>query len=323
MNVCHALERFVPPEAGVVLTIGNFDGIHRGHARLVATAQDVAARLGSGVAVLTFHPHPLATLAPERAPAVLTTPADKLVLLERLGVADCIVLRSTPELLRQHADDFLASLVAHCRPRAIVEGPDFNFGRGRSGDIDTLREHAAHWGYELHVVPAVRCDELPSSPTASSSSIRQALKDGRIDAVSAMLARPYRIVGRIGYGAGRGAHLGFPTANLEQIPQALPQHAVYAAVVQLESGALHPAAVNIGPQPTFADEHQRVEAFVLDFAGDLRAARMAVYFLRRLRGQVRFSGPDALHAQIERDVAETRAIAQDQLAAVRDNLLPI
>ncbi len=309
MQLYHGLREFVPPAGGTILTIGNFDGVHRGHARLVETAHALAQRYNASVTALTLHPHPLAILAPERAPTPLTTLAEKLGLLERLGVAGCIVLRTDRALLAQEASDFLASLVAHCRPRALVEGDDFHFGHARSGSIATLHEHAAHWGYEVHVVGTVRCPDLPTNPTINSSSIRQALRDGRIAEANAMLGRPYRITGRVGEGAQRGAGLGFPTANLERSPHLLPQEAVYAAIAQLAGGALHLAAVNIGPQPTFESAQSRVEAHLLDYQGDLRGQRMGLYFLARLREQQKFPGPNALREQLQRDVAATRALA--------------
>ncbi|MEW6251689.1 MAG: riboflavin biosynthesis protein RibF [Planctomycetota bacterium] len=323
MEIANGLEQFAAPPGGVVLTIGNFDGVHRGHARLIARAQAVADRRGAPVTVLTLEPHPLAILAPERAPAQLTTLREKLALLERLGVGRAIVLRSEPALLAQQAVDFLAALVAHCRPRALVEGPDFNFGRGRSGSVATLQEHAARWEYELHVVPAVHCQELPTHPVISSTSIRQALTDGRIADANIMLGRPYRIVGTTGHGEGRGATLGFPTANLEEIPHLLPQQAIYAAAAQFESGELHLAAVNIGPQPTFGQEAARVEAHVLDFTGMLRGRRLGLYFLTRLREQQRFETPAALSAQIGRDVAATRGFAAQLETIRRAGLLPL
>lgn len=317
MEVTNGLEQFVPPHGGIVLTIGNFDGVHRGHAELVGVARAAARRLGAGVAAVTFHPHPLAVLGPERAPAMLTTLAEKLSLLERLGVGHCIVLRSTPELLAQRADDFLAGLVTHCHPRALVEGPEFNFGRGREGSIDTLVEHADRWGYEVHEVPEVRCEELSTRPAISSTSIRQALRDGRVEEANIMLGRPHRVIGSTGHGEGRGAELGYPTANLDGIRHLLPQQAVYAAVAQLEDGTLHPAAVNIGAQPTFEQELPRVEAHVLDFDGDLRGRRVGLHFLARLREQERFDSAQRLIEQIGRDVVATRKVASELGAGVR------
>ncbi len=309
MDVFNGLERFVPPPRGVVLTIGNFDGMHRGHVRIIETVRQVSARLDAAVTAMTFEPHPLAVLAPERAPAPLVTLFEKLALLERSGVERCIVLRSEPALLSQRAGDFMASLVAHCRPRAIVEGPDFNFGCGREGSNETLRAHAPHWGYEVHVVDAVRCGELPGAPIVHSSSVRQALLDGRIEAANTMLGRPYRVVGSVHPEEGRGASLGFPTANLAGIPHLLPQEAVYVGVAQLGDGSLHLAAINIGPQPTFSQERCRVEAHLLDFRGDLRGQRLGLHLLARLRGQVRFAGPEPLVAQLRQDVEASRGFA--------------
>lgn len=322
MELCVGFKRFRPPPGGTVLTIGNFDGVHRGHARLIATARGVAERHGATVTALTFHPHPLTVLAPERAPALLTTLREKLLLLGRLGVAGCIVLRTDRDLLEQQAADFLASLVAHCRPRAFVEGPDFRFGRGRTGSAETLQEHAARWGYEVHAVPGLHCAELPTNPMISSSSIRQALRDGRVHEANAMLGRPYRITGTVGKGAGRGAGLGFPTANLGVIVHMLPQEAVYAAAAQLGDGALHLAAVNIGPQPTFEQSQPRVEAHLLDYQGDLRGRRIALHFLARLREQQRFAAPADLVAQLGRDVAAARALAGQMDELRRAGLIP-
>jgi riboflavin kinase/FMN adenylyltransferase len=254
---------------------------------------------------------------------VLTTLAEKLALLERCGVATCIVERSEPALLSQGAEDFLASLVAHVRPSAFVEGPDFHFGRGRGGSIETLQQQAARWAFTVHMVPAVHCAELGTHPVVSSSSIRQALQDGRVDDANVMLGRPYRVVGITGSGAGRGAGLGFPTANLESIPHMLPQHAVYGAVAQLADGRLQLAAVNVGPQPTFEGETTHVEPHLLDFHEDLRGKRVGLHFLRRLREQARFASRDALIEQIRRDVEATRALAGDLEPLRRSEPIPL
>lgn len=316
MQVYRGFEQFHPPPEGTVVTIGNFDGVHRGHAHIVQLTGQVAKRMGAAGLVVTFEPHPLAVLAPERAPERLITAGEKLLLLERCGATLCIVLRSEPALLTQTAEDFLARLAAHCRPRALVEGPDFNFGRGRTGSVATLREHAAQWGYEVHVADALHGTSLPTHPRISSSSIRQALRDGRVTEANAMLGRPYRIVGCVGRGAGRGARLGFPTANLEGVPHLLPQHAVYAGVAQLADGTLRPAAVNIGLQPTFADAHLRVEAHVLGHEGDLRGQSLGLHFLTRLREQTQFGGPDELADQVRRDAAEVLELAPQVESAV-------
>jgi len=322
MRVYHALREFVPPVGGAVVTIGNFDGVHRGHAAILTTACRHAELTGASPVVVTFEPHPLAVLAPERAPARLTTPAEKLALLERAGVGATIVLASEPALFALEAEDFLASLVKHTRPRAIVEGPDFRFGRGRRGSLETLRQHAAAWGYEVVTVPALRATDLPTAPTVGSTSIRQALRDGRLEEANRMLGRPYRVTGVVGVGHGRGATIGYPTANLEQSPHLMPQDAVYAAVAQLATGDLYLAAVNVGPQPTFGQGAARVEAHLLDYSGDLRGQPLGLHFLARLRPQRRFADVAALVAQIDADVAAARALAA-QREELRGRLLPL
>lgn len=311
MHVWRSLAEFVTPPRGLVLSIGNFDGVHRGHQRLLEEAGARGRRLGAPVAAMTFDPHPLAIVAPERTPPALTTLDEKLALLQRAGAEHVLVLHSEQHLLRETAEEFLQQVVARCRPRALVEGPDFHFGRGRSGNVDTLAQFAGRWSYELHVVPEVHCDELPARPAISSSAVRDALrKGGRVHEARALLGRPYRIVGVVGHGEARGRQLGFPTTNLEQIPHLLPEPAVYAAVAQTQAGTLHLAAVNVGPQPTFGQQQVRVEAHLLGFDGELHGERLGLHFLTRLRSQVRFADAGELVAQLRRDVAATEALAQ-------------
>jgi riboflavin kinase / FMN adenylyltransferase len=323
MQTCHGIAQFVPPPAGTTLTIGNFDGVHRGHALIIDTSRTVASRLGTPVVVMTFEPHPLQVLRPEHAPPRLVTLQEKLHLLEARGVDACIVVRSELALLSMSAQTFLAEICDRCRPRAFVEGPDFNFGRGRGGSVDTLRAYADRLGYAVHLVETAGCPDLPETPAIRSSAIRAALREGRVDVARAMLGRPYRIVGTVGSGAGRGAALGFPTANLEDIPHLLPQEAVYSAVGQREDGSLYPAAVNIGPQPTFADATPRVEAHLVGVSEPLRGRRIGVHFLARLRGQERFLSVDSLKAQLEHDVATTIRHVQTLASAGGPPILPL
>lgn len=307
MQIINGIQRFRAEPGGCVLCIGNFDGVHCGHAAILAQAHAVGQRLGVPVVVLTFHPHPLRILAPGRSPAQLVTLAEKLALLQQHAVSACIVEITSPELLALSPADFLTLIISHCHPCAFVEGPDFRFGHGRAGTIATLQSQAQQGGYEVQVVEPVRGAELPEQPIISSTAIRRALLDGRIADARAMLGRPYRIAGTVGDGAGRGATLGFPTANLTAIPHLLPACGVYAAVAQLSSGALHLAAVNVGLQPTFDGRESRVEAYLLDFVGDLRGRRVALHLIRRLRAQTEFKATADLVAQIEVDVAAVRA----------------
>jgi len=313
MNICHGLDEFRPPPAGVVLTIGNFDGVHRGHARLVAEARRLADELNVPVAAVTFDPHPLTVLAPQRAPARLTSLPEKTALLATLGVDTLIVLACGRPLLEQSAASFLAELAARCRPQAIVEGPTFRFGRRREGGIATLRAHADRLGFRVTIVPELHCAELPGQPAINSSAIRTALREGRLTEANTMLGRPYRITGTVSSGDHRGKSLGFPTANLTDIFQLVPAEAVYVAAAQLEQPPLRLAAVNIGPQPTFGQSQTRVEAHLLDYAGELHGQRVGLHLLARLRQQVRFDSSEQLAAQLRRDVEQTRDYA-DRLA---------
>ena len=306
MRIAHGFEAFDPPAAGTALSIGNFDGVHRGHQRIFEILRDVATPRGLQTLAITLEPHPLAVLNPERAPARLCTIDEKLELIRRCGADACLVLKSDAALLSLTAGEFLAKLIVACRPRFVVEGPDFNFGRNRAGSIATLAAEAERSGFTLQLLPTINCRELPSNPRISSSSIRQALVDGRLDDANVMLGRPYFVAGVVSGGDQRGRTIGFPTANIEQIPHLLPQEAVYAAVAQLEDKSLHLAAVNVGRQPTFDGHRSRVEAHVLDFSGDLMGQRMGLHFLERLRSQTRFGGIDALIAQIRADVVAVR-----------------
>lgn len=296
-----SLNRFTPPAEGVALLVGNFDGVHLGHRRLIDTAHQHAAEAGLAVVALTFEPHPIAILAPDRAPPRLTVLEEKRDHLLRAGVDHVVVLETDAALLATPANAFLEMLAERMRPRIIVEGPTFNFGRGRAGSIVTLQEHAARLGYRAIIVDELYGHELGGDPPINSSAIRAALREGRVEDAAAMLGRPHRIAGVVGSGQGRGTPIGFPTANLDRIPQMLPQHAVYSAAAQLSDGRLLAAAVNIGPQPTFAQMTARVEAHLLDFAGDVRGQTVGLHLQARIRPQTKFGGADELIAQIRRD----------------------
>lgn len=303
------LEDFNPPPQGCVLSIGNFDGVHRGHARLVERAREAAEWCSAPVVVATFDPHPLALLSPQRAPAALTTMAERVALLGRLGASAVVVLRTDWALLNQTADEFLTRICRRCSPRAIVEGPTFNFGRGRTGNVETLRHRAADFGYEAILVDELECAEVAGKPAINSSAIREAIGAGRVENAAAMLGRPYRIVGAVGRGRQRGTRIGFPTANLEHIEQMIPAEAVYAAAAQMDDGALRLTALSIGSQPTFGETTRTVEAHLLDFSGDLYGRRLGLHLLGRVRGQVKFDSVDELTAQIRRDVERVRQFA--------------
>lgn len=309
------LDEFSPPPQGCVLSVGNFDGVHRGHAALVQRARQAAEWCDAPVVFATFDPHPLTLLAPAKAPPRLTTIDERAELLRSVGATTVIVLNTDWDLLNQTAEEFLRRIVERCRPRAFVEGPTFHFGRGRTGSVATLREHAVRFGYEAIVLDEIECPELPGCPAINSSAIRDAIRAGQVEHAATLLGRPYRINGVVGSGQQRGASIGFPTANLTAIEHLLPRHAVYAAVAQLDDGSFHLAAVNLGPQPTFDQQTAAVEAHLLDFSGDLRGRRVGLHLCAWLRDQVKFNGVEELTSQLARDVERAR-----QAACVRDAL---
>ncbi len=323
MDVFRSLDTFAPPAGGVALSIGNFDGVHRGHQRILAAARDMARRRDMPVIALTFEPHPIAVLRPEHAPPRLTTGDEKLALLAAAEVDATIVVASSPEFLDQTAEEFIALLRRWCNPRVIVEGPSFNFGRGRAGSIDSLRRLADQAVFELCVVDCTRAAGLADAPEINSSAIRHLITAGNVADARVMLGRPHRVVGRVISGEHRGHALGFPTANLDEIPQLLPGLGVYAAVAQLDDGRTLLAAVNVGPQPTFGQASPRVEAHLLDFDDDLRGRQLGLHFIARLRRQREFARPDDLVAQLHLDTEQVRVFTPDRQAISATGLIPL
>jgi riboflavin kinase/FMN adenylyltransferase len=296
-----------PPECrGGAVTVGNFDGVHRGHVALVAALRDQARAAGGPAVALTFDPHPLALLAPGRAAAPLTTLADRADLLHAAGADHVAVVRTTPELLAVEARAFLTRVLGEAfAAKAVVEGYNFRFGRGRAGDVDLLARWCRESGVALTVVrPHVRAGEA-----VSSSRVRMALESGDVAAAADMLGRPYRLRGMVGTGQRRGRTLGFPTANIDRPETLVPGDGVYAVRVTLEDGSVWPGAANVGPNPTFGEDARKVEAHLIGFDGDLYDRPLAVDFVGRLRGLQKFAGPDALVEQLRRDVAAAERVA--------------
>lgn len=305
---------------GCVLTIGNFDGVHLGHQEIIHAAAEMASRNATKLVVMTFDPHPLAVIHPDRSPGILTPPALKHQLFSDLGVDCHVVLKATRETLSLSAEDFVRRfLVEAIRPLAVVEGEDFNFGAGRAGSVQTLLDMAPHHDFEVLVVPAKKID-IPDGQTVrvSSTMIRYMLGSGRVADAAMALGRPYRLIGQICPGRGRGKQLGFPTLNMKRPDQLLPAEGVYAGYVQLAddpedlcrvAGAV-PAVFSLGQARTFGDEHPLlIEAHALAENGDrLKGRSMAMDFVRRLRSQHKFASPEQLTRQIKRDCEKARNI---------------
>lgn len=286
------------------LAIGNFDGVHRGHAELVRVLRESARP----AVVLSFDPHPLQWLAPERFQPELTTPADRAEFLRDCGADGVCFLRTTPSLLQLSPTEFFRRIVRDgFDARAVVEGFNFRFGRDRAGDVELLRELCQEAGLAFHVVPPVHLDGRP----VSSSRVREVLIAGQVEEARRLLGRPYRLRGIVGTGAKRGRQLGFPTANLEQMATLIPGDGVYA-VHATWSQWTGLGAAHIGPAPTFSEHARRVEVHVLDFAGDLYGRELTVHFLRRIRPTRRFAQADELMQQLRRDVEEVRRLSHEE-----------
>jgi len=301
-----------PPGWGrSVVTIGVFDGVHRGHQRIIGHTVEVARAQGIASVVVTFDPHPSEVVRPGSHPAVLTEPARKADLIEGLGVDVLCVIPFTLEFSRHSAETFVYDvLVEHLHASVVVVGENFRFGHRAAGDVALLERLGRTFGFTVQGASLVASDPAGGN-LVSSTYIRSCVGAGDVEAAAEALGRPHRLEGIVVRGDGRGEKLGFPTANLATMPYAaIPADGVYAAWLARRRGngmQTLRAAVSIGTNPTFSGRERRVEAFGLDFSGDLYGERLALDFVTRLREQRRYDGIEPLVAQIEQDVVDARA----------------
>lgn len=293
-----------PQESGVAVTIGNYDGVHLGHQTVLSDLAERAAALG-GIprAVLTFDPHPVAVMAPERAPRLLTTIDQRIEILEYLGV-DVVGVLPFEQVRMMTPEEFICDVLAcGLGARVVAVGSNFRFGHDRAGDVDTLRTGGASYGFEVDVVPL-----LEGHGPLSSSSIREMVTAGRVGEARQALGRAFELRGAVVAGDRRGRSIGFPTANV-RLPagMAIPARGVYAARARV-GARLHPAVVNVGVRPTFDGGDELIEAHLLDFEDELYGRSIGILFERRLRPEQKFAGVDELVAQIERDVRAAREV---------------
>ena len=306
--------------AGCVLTIGNFDGVHIGHQQNIKVARDIAVLENASLAVMTFEPHPVAILHPEKAPGVLTPLALKIRLLELCDVDYLVVMRDSASLLRLSPDDFVDKfLLKDVRPTALVEGDDFNFGANRAGNIDTLKQMAQSDDFDVVVVPS-KLVQLPSGQSirVSSTTVRYMLQSGHVSDASVLLGRHYRVIGKIISGRGKGRQIGYPTLNMLLPSQIIPQQGVYAGYVRLGDseddvcsfGDRLQAVFSIGQATTFGDVHTTlIEAHLLDpKTKNPSAPWMAMDFVKIIRHQHKFISTEALVDQIARDCLSAKKI---------------
>jgi riboflavin kinase/FMN adenylyltransferase len=290
----------IKPEGDTALTVGVFDGVHRGHQSLIARLNQKAAAEGLVSTVVTFKHHPRLVLKPQSHITRLTSLQERITLLERVGVRYVVPLSFTPDLSQLGAGEFVALLSRHLRMRALLIGPDFALGKGKRGDAEAL----AALGEELNFTVEVAPPMVLNGEVVSSTAIRNALAKGDIGKANAFLGRHFSLTGQVSRGDSRGKTLGFPTANIvPQHGQALPADGVYAVRVYVGDTAYN-AVANIGLRPTFGSEERLLETYLLDFNGDLYGQEIRVEFIDRLRDEIRFPDAEELKIQMARDVEQ-------------------
>lgn len=292
---------------GTVATMGNFDGIHLGHQALVRNAVEESKRLGYPSTVLTFEPHPLKIIAPERAPSLILSYEDKIALLQSLGVDIVVAQRFDRQFASIAADDFVRQfLVDRLKVKKLWVGRDLRFGQGRRGGTDDLLRLAADAGFEVGVLDPI----LLNGIRISSSRIRQLVEEGRVAEVRPMLGRYHFVSGQIVAGNRRGRELGFPTANIATETEVVPLNGIYATLTQLQNRRLLSVS-SVGINPTFGDGPRTVENFILDFDGDIYGERIKVSFVQRMRDERKFLAVKDLIAQMHEDVKHARAVFKE------------
>lgn len=314
MEVLHDIGACPRPDAGSVVTIGAYDGVHLGHQAVIAEVRARAAAGGLASAVVTFDRHPASVVRPESAPRLLTDLEQKLELLSATGLDRCLVVSFDEARSKEAAEEFVHEVLVDClAARVVIVGEDFHFGHERRGNVALLRAMGAELGFEVVGLPLVDASGVAAGDgeKASSTAIRHALVAGDLTRAMALLGRPHEVRGVVAHGDARGHELGFPTANVS-VPGdiLLPTDGIYAGWYERPDGAVHPTAISLGRRPTFYEEAHAslLEAHLLDFTGDLYGEPAKVRFVARLRGEAKFEGGEALVEQIRRDCDEARAI---------------
>jgi riboflavin kinase/FMN adenylyltransferase len=310
MKVFRSLDEIVPDAQGSAVTIGKFDGVHTGHLAIVQKLTAAAKDRGLETTVFTFDENPLQLFAPEKCPTPLTSPAQRLRELERIGVATAVMVPFTQELAALSAEDFVQGiLVNRLNARYITVGSDFRFGRGGKGDVELLTQLGNEHGFEVEVISDVIGD---GGDRVSSTMIRNALTIGDVTHATELLGRLPRVSGTVVRGDARGCEIGFPTANIDSdIEGLVPADGVYAGWLT-HKDSRYLSSISIGTNPTFEGERaRRVEAYVLDETLDLYGQTVHVDFVEQLRPTLKFSSADELIQQMHRDVEQTRQVLRN------------
>jgi riboflavin kinase/FMN adenylyltransferase len=288
-----------------ILALGNFDGLHRGHIKIIERVRRVATERAATALVMTFDPHPPRVVRPDKAPPLLMTKAQRLEGIERAGLDGVAVVRFTAELSRWDPETFVRTVLAEwLHASEVWVGANFLFGHDRAGNFSMLRSLGARYGFRTEKIDPVRYKDF----VVSSTRIRRLISEGRVDEAAALLGHPYSVDGVVVAGDQRGRQIGFPTANLATENELIPPNGVYATIVRLD-GVIYPAVTNVGVRPTFGDSTQTmIEAHLIDVNLDLYGQTLRLGFIQRMRDERRFDGIDALKAQIAADVAKARTL---------------
>ncbi|MYA61944.1 MAG: bifunctional riboflavin kinase/FAD synthetase, partial [Dehalococcoidia bacterium] len=307
MSIEEDLSHF-EPDRDSTITIGVFDGVHRGHRHLIGRLVQEARSAGVLAGVLTFKNHPITILRPGVKALLLTDLDERIRLLKELGVDFVVPVRFDRELAGLPSREFLLHLYEKLRMRRLIVGPDFAMGRDRDGTLDTLPAIGESIGFTFEAVDLM----TDSVGVVKSTTIRNSIAEGDVSRAARLLGRNFSVSGVVGHGEERGRELGFPTANLELAPGFIfPADGIYAAWAHLDSGS-YMAATSIGVRPTFDDgENRTIEAYLLDFSDDIYDQPLRLEFVRRLRGEEKFDTIEALLAQMDEDVRQTREILTD------------
>lgn len=307
MVIFRSIEEIVAQFKNPVVTIGNFDGIHLGHREIFSRVKQAAAEIGGVSMVITFKPHPLKLLSPDKSPRLINTYGEKELLIKASGVDYLLEIPFTHEIAAISATDFVREvLVERIGVKRLIIGYDYAFGRNREGNVELLRRCGRDYGFDVEVLQPVGA----GGTVYSSSRVRAMIDSGDVKGVVSLLGRHFSVSGFVVHGFHRGKTLGFPTANLLTDKELIPGHGVYAVKVKVDD-LLYDGACNIGENPTFGNGKTSIEVFLFDFEGDLYGREMRVYFIDKVRDERKFADAAALSEAIAQDVAKCREILQD------------
>ena len=314
MIVARTIEELKDVVGDSCVTIGNFDGVHKGHQKLIQLACSRAKANGQTSVVVTFDPHPLRVLRNDRTPPFITLTEQKLELISQYGPQVCLLLEFTMDMAKLSPEEFVTKyLVDGLSMKEMIIGYDYHLGKGRAGDCETLTQLGTKYGFTVDRLDPVSIDNA----VVSSTRIRDLVQAGKVWPVRSLLGRFYQIKGEVVHGMKRGGDLlGFPTANLKLVDELFPKTGVYAIWVEV-GGEIRKGVANIGKNPTFGNDALSVEAHILDYSGDLYGSDIRVHFVQRIRDEKKFNGIDELKDRIAKDVELGRQLLSQSEAAIK------